>query len=232
MSRRLSAVVSIVWLFVWITASAQSPGQSAARNQSIVLEITIIETTGAAPSDIETIEIGKDQINRLIADGKAKLLARLQVRTRTGESFNARVGQRVPIQTAMLPALRTTERNARDARESLPTQATAVAVPQISYENTGVVVEGATSLAGDGLLDIRIKIEMTSIDHSTGNLTPTFTQRSLADVMRMKESDTAMLMGFTQPAAGRQLSLDVIAQGGKTAASGGFVVLLTTKAVQ
>jgi hypothetical protein len=231
MSRRLSAVVLSVCFVVSIAGSAECQGQSPTKTQSIVLEINIVETTGAQRNEIEKMETGRDQINRLIAEGKARLVANLQVRTRTSESFTARVGQRVPIQTAMLPSLRTTP-NARDARENLPSQGAAVAIPQISYENTGVVVEGIAYAAGDGLLDIRLKIEMTSIDHNTGNLTPTFTQRSLADAMRMKESDTAMLMGFTQPAAGLQLSLEQIAQGAKNAASGGFVVLLTTKPVQ
>jgi len=93
MSRRLSAVVLSVCFIVSITASAQSQGQSATATHGIVLEINIVETTGAQRNEIEKMETGRDQMNRLIAEGKARLFASLQIRTRTGESFSARVGQ-------------------------------------------------------------------------------------------------------------------------------------------
>lgn len=228
MSRRLSAVVLFVCILS-ITGSAQSPGQSGARTQGIILEFHIIETTTAPRNEIEKMDTGKDQINRLIAEGKARVFAGLQVRTRTGENFVARVGERRPIQTATLPVMRTSDGNARDPRQPLQFQG-AFGFPQIAYENTGVVVEGVTTSVADGLLDIRIKIEMTGFDPSTGTLTPTFTQRSFADVVRMKESDTAMLIGFVQPGS-RSLSLDQIAGGASKATGAGFVVLLTTKPV-
>lgn len=231
MSRRLSAVVLSVCFIVSITASAQSQGQSATTTRGIVLEINIVETSGAQRNEIEKMETSRDQINRLIADGKARLFASLQVRTRTGESFSARVGQRVPIQTATPPALRITDRNPRDAREPLQPQAASVAVSQIAYENTGVIVEGVATAAGDGHIEIRLKIEMTSVDHPTASLTPTFTQRTLTDVVRMKESETALLMGFIQP-QGRSLSLEQIASGATNPTRAGLVVLLTTKSVQ
>lgn len=231
MSRRLSAAVLSVCCIVSITASVQGQEKSATGAQGIVLDLSIVETIGVQGNEIEKIKGTRDEINRLIADGNARLIASLQVRTRTGESFSTRVGQRIPIQTATLPALRTNERNSRDAREPLQSQGTSLAVPQIEYENTGLVVEGIAIATGDGILDIRLKIEVTGLDQSTGNLTPTFTQRSFTDVVRMKESETAMLMGFVQP-TGRSLSLDQIASGATNRATRGLVVLLTTKPVQ
>jgi len=231
MSRRHFVVALFVCCLIAITASAQSPGQPATRNHGIVLEVTIVETTGAPQSEIDKIEAGRDQINRLIADGKATLTARLQVRTRTGESFSARIGDRVPIQTAMLPVLRPTDRPSRDPREPFQSQGALAAVPQIVYENTGLIVEGMPTAAADGLLDIRIKIEMTGLNGSTGSLTPSFTQRTFTDVVRMKESETVILMSVNRP-PGPKLSIEQIAAGASNPASGGFVVLLTTKPVQ
>lgn len=228
MSRRLSAVALSVCCIVSMTASAQSQGQPAAKTRGIVLEISIVETSGPEDKEIAKIETGKDQLNRLIAEGKARLIAVLQVRTRTGESFTARLGERIPIQTATLPAFRTTDRTSRDA--SGPSQSQA-GIPQIAYENTGLIVDGFLAAAGEGLLDIRLKIEMTGVDRSTGRLTPTFTQRTFTDVVRMKESETALLMGVVQP-QGRTLSLEQIASGASGPARDGFLVLLTTKPVQ
>ena len=93
-------------------------------------------------------------------------------------------------------------------------------------------VEGTAQAVGDGLLDIKIKIELTGVDQSTGRLTPTFTQRTFTDVVKMKENETVMLMGFVQPTGGRSLTLEQIESGASRPATGAIVVLLTTKPVQ
>jgi len=212
-----------------MTASVHAQGQPGAKG--IVLEINIVEMDGVQVNEVARVKAGKEEINRLIADGKARLVANLEVRTRTGENFSAKMGQRIPIQTATLPALRTNERNSRDSREPLQSQGASIAIPQIEYENTGLIVEGIAMTAGDGLVDIRLKIELIGVDQSTGRLTPAFTQRTFTDVVRMKESETTMLMGFVQPAS-RSLSIEEIAAGAARVPGGGLVVLLTTKPIQ
>ena len=94
-----------------------------------------------------------------------------------------------------------------------------------------MIIEGTSTAAGEGLLDIRLKLEMTGIDHSTGRLTPTFTQRVFTDVVRMKESETAMLLGFVQ-AEGLKLSIEQIASEVSIPTRQGLVLLLTTKPVR
>lgn len=195
MSRRLSAVALFVCCLVSITASAQRRAQSATRPQGIMIEITIVETNGVQHNEIEKAATVTDHLNRLIADGRAKVVTSLQVRTRTGESFGAKIGERVP-------------------------------------QNTGLTVEGTSTEAGGGLLDIRLKIEMTGPDPGTGSLTPAFAQRTLTDVVRMKKSETAMLMGLIQRGKSRKLTLEEIASGTPNPEGAGFMVLLTTKPVQ
>ena len=227
MSRRLTAVVLSVCAIVSIAPSTKSQARSATRVKGIVLEMSIIEMTGAPADAIENIERTKDQLARLVNEGKARLVTNLQVRTRPGESFNARIGQRVPIQTATLPAFQANDR----IREPAQPQRASLAVPQIAYENTGLVVEGSLVATSNGLIDIRLNLEVTGLDRNTGSLTPTFTQRTLTDVVRMKISDTAVLMGLTQP---EPPSLTDIASGTGAAklSRGIFMVVLTTKPVQ
>jgi hypothetical protein len=213
-----------------INGSAQNAGQTANANRGLMIEINIIETTGAQRSDIAKMENGGDQLNRIIAEGKARLTGVLQIRTRIGENFSARLGERVPIQSATLPTMRTYDRTSGPAREPNQTQSPVVGIPQVVYENTGLSVDGNTTASSDGLVDIRLKIEMTGLDHSTGTLTPTFTQRTFTDSVRMKESETAMLVGFVQP-EGRKPSIDEIASGASRPARGGFLVLLITRPV-
>ena len=223
MNRRHLVVALVISCLVPIHSSGQ--GQTVNKSRGIILELSIVETTGIAHSEIAGIEANANEINRLIADGKAKLVSSLRVRTRVGENFSARLGERVPIQTATLPAIRTTDHSSRDSAPA------AVGIPQIAYENTGLALDGSSTSAGEGHLDIRLKIEMTAVDSSTGRLTPTFTQRTFSDVVRMKESETAVLMGLVQP-VGRQLSLEQIAGGASSATRGGLLFLLTTKPVQ
>jgi len=227
MGRRLLVVALVFYCLVSIHSSVQA--QTVPKPRGIVFELNIIETTGDPQKEISSLEAGADALNRLIAEGKAKLVASLQVRTRVGESFSARLGERVPIQTATLPAIRTSDRTPRDSGGSIQSQT--VGIPQIAYENTGLVLDGSSTGAGEGLLDIRLKVEMTGVDITSGRLTPTFTQRTFTDVVRMKESETAVLMGLVQP-GGRQLSLEQIASGASRAARVGLLVMLTTKPVQ
>lgn len=227
MSRRLTAVVLSVCAIVSITPSTKSQTQSAVGIQGIVLEMSIIETTGSLSDAMENLEKPKDQLGRLVHEGKARLITNLQVRTRPGESFKARIGQRVPIQTATLPVFRTIDRLGAPAQS----QTASLGVPQIAYENTGLIVEGTLTATSEGLVDIKLNLEVTGLDRSTGSLTPTFTQRTLMGVVRMKISDSAVLMGLTQPGPP---SLSDIATGtGATKLSpGSFIVLLTTKPVR
>ena len=211
MGQRLSfAFMFAICLLISITALGQTPNPT----RGIVLEINIVETTAGHQTEIARIEMGENELKKMISDGKAKIVASLQVRTRIGESFSTRFGERVPIQTAMLPTIRTSSGDQP-----------AVAIPQIAYENVGLALDGFLSKAGDGLVDIKLKLEMTGLDTTTGKLTPTFTQRTLSDSVRMKESETAVLMGFVQPET-RRVPMD------QAAGRGALLVLLTTKPIQ
>lgn len=210
---------------------AQAQSQSGIGTRSVAIEITIIETDGARVNELAKMKTGKDEINRLIADGKGKLIASLEVRTRTGDAFSAKVGQRVPIQTSTLPAVRPNERNAQDSREPVQLQIPSYAIPRIEYENTGLLVDGIATMASDGMLDVKLKIELTGLDQSTGRLTPAFTQRSFNGVVRMKEGETVTLISLVQPSA-RAASIEQIASGASNATNSGMIVFVTTKPIQ
>jgi len=192
----------------------------------MVLEITLLESSGAALEALERTEISKDQIARLTSEGKTRVIATVQVRTKIGEGFSARIGQRVPVQTSTLPVFRNADMDKRDS-----VQGVSVGIPQIAYENTGLLVDGASTAVLDGQVDIKLKIEMTGVDVSTGNLTPTFTSRTFNNQVRMKESDTALLLTFLQDAP-----LSVPSQRGTVSSAADssrrtFIVLLSTKPV-
>ena len=222
---RVSAAVLSICLVSSLTIAAQGQQRTEGKVQAFVLEVNIVEVTELQRDDIEKIEKSVEQLTRLTSEGKAKLVASLRVRTRAGEGFSARIGQRIPIQTGGLPAYRPADGSGPGAANSPQ-----VAVPQLQYENTGLSVDGNSVAVGDGMLDIKFKLEMSGLDRSTGRLTPTFIQRTLSDVIRMKEGETAIPMGLIQ----QEPPWAPPGQGSSSAnpAKGGFIILLTTKPVQ
>ena len=231
--RRFMLILTVCCLVT--STFAQSRRQSAT-NRGIVLEISVVQTNGANAEELDRIEKNKDQLNRLIGEQKLRVIASLQVRSRIGESFNARTGQLVPIQTATLPVYRPIEGATSDRRDSrsqvLQGTGIGVGVPQIEYKSPGLTVEGNLTKASNNLLDLNLKVELKGMDRSTGTLTPTFTQLSCAGAVRMKDSETAVLMNALQP-DNRQKSLEEIAAGTEDKrARSSLMVIITTRPVR
>ena len=232
MSRHLFAFILTVCCLA-SSGFAQTRRQAANTNRGIVLEINVVETSGSKPEEIDKIE-KRDQLNRLIAERKLRVIASLQMRTRVGESFNATAGQQIPVQTATLPIYRQTEGATPDRREpplSQVFQGISAGIPQIEYRSPGLAVAGHSTKAADNLLDLNLKVEVSGVDRSTGRLTPSFTQLSCAGTVRMKESETAVLMNAIQQENG-QKSIEEIAAGTENEPHRRVIVILTTRPVR
>jgi general secretion pathway protein D len=139
--------------------------------------------------------------------GKAKLLASTQVHVLDAEQNTVNIGQRVPIQTASLPTFNTPSVPAQNRANSQaglnPTDVTAgvnaaflTGIPQIQYETVGLNIEITPSVFEDEV-DMKMKISTTSIDGSTGTLTPTFNQRQLASRARVKDGQQTLIAGVS-----------------------------------
>jgi hypothetical protein len=129
-----------------------------------------------------------------------------------------------------MPVFQPTEQPRRNTREPIEPQG-AVGFPQIAYENTGLNVDGSAVSAGDDKFDIRLKIEMSALDRSTGTLTPTIMHRTLSEVVRMKDGETALVMGLIQQEPPWSLPAQNTT-GGASLSRSSFVVLLTAKSIQ
>ena len=232
MSRHLFAMILAV-CFLVSSAFAQARRQVASTNRGIVLEVNVVETSGYKSEEIDKIE-KRDQLSRLIAEGKLKVIASLQMRTRVGESFNATAGQHIPIQRATLPFYRQTEGTTPDRRDTSRSQVfqgIAAGIPQIEYRSPGLTVVGNSTKAADNLLDLNLKVELSGVDRSTGSLTPSFTQLSCAGAIRMKESETAVLMNAIQQ-ENRPRSIEEIADSTENKPPSRVMVIVTTRPVR
>jgi general secretion pathway protein D len=139
--------------------------------------------------------------------GKAKLLASTQVHVLDNEQNTVRIGQRVPIQTASLPSYNTPVVSQVTGGTNSQTGnlnpngglggVFGVGIPQIQYENVGLNIDITPNVYEDDV-QMKMKIESTSIDGSTSTLTPTFSQRQMSSVARVRDGQTTLVAGVSQ----------------------------------
>ncbi|MFY9574147.1 MAG: secretin N-terminal domain-containing protein [Blastocatellia bacterium] len=138
--------------------------------------------------------------------GKAKLLASTQVHVLDTEQNAVRIGQRVPIQTASLPSFSPINNTNNSGKGNNLNQsdlslglnsAFGFGVPQIQYESVGLNIDIQPTVFEDDV-QMKMKIESSSIDGSTGKLTPTFNQRTMSSVARVRDGQTTLVAGVSQ----------------------------------
>jgi general secretion pathway protein D len=133
--------------------------------------------------------------------GKTKLLASTQVHILDGEQHQVRIGQRVPVQTASLyPGYYpppTPGGQTGSTGTGTPGFGFGFGFPQIQYENVGLNIDMQPSVYEDEI-QMKMKIESSSVGAGPNPLTPTFNQRQMSSVARVKDGQTAMIAGVSQ----------------------------------
>lgn len=140
--------------------------------------------------------------------GKAKLLASTQVHVLDDQDQSIRIGQRVPIQTATLPSFSNVStqtqkqgalQNGLNPADQLLglNGAFGAGIPQIQYENVGLNIDMKPKVFEDEV-EMKMKIDSTSLDRSTGTFTPSFNQRTMTTMARVKDGQTTMVAGVSQ----------------------------------
>lgn len=239
---KLYSIAIVLACLLAATASAQEAKPvTRPAERTIVLDISMIEVNLNRTQDLESLAKDKARLDSLISEGKARPVASLQMRTRSGEAASARVGQRVPIQTGTVPTYtapgdrqrrivgQQTGADSGDVIVANTSGAFAAGIPQIQYENTGLNVDASPSIVAGDQIEIRFKIEMTGLDKSTGNFTPTFFQRTVNDIVRVHEGQTTLLLGLVQ----HEALWPATSQPSRTQTSdqsrGSFIVLVTAR---
>jgi general secretion pathway protein D len=147
--------------------------------------------------------------------GKAKLLASTQVHVLDDQDQSIRIGQRVPIQTATLPSFSNvtpqTQRQGAVQNGLNPADqllglngAFGAGIPQIQYENVGLNIDMKPKVFEDEV-EMKMKIDSTSLDRSTGTFTPSFNQRTMTTMARVKDGQTTMVAGVSQDEQSHQV---------------------------
>ena len=123
-----------------------------------------------------------------------KLIASTQVHAFNGEESTARIGQRVPVQTAQAFPF--------GVQTGTPVPGTgnpfgSGGFPVINYEPTGLTLKFTPQVFPN--LDVQVKMNIESKDVlGAGSLTPTFTERTITGTARVQNNRTMMLASVSQ----------------------------------
>lgn len=122
-----------------------------------------------------------------------KLIASTQVHAFNGEESKARIGQRVPVQTAQAYPFGVQTGTPQPGQGIFPSGG----FPVINYEPTGLTLTFTPQVFPN--LDVQVKMNIESKDVlGAGTLTPTFTERTITGTARVQNNRTMLLASVSQ----------------------------------
>ncbi len=120
--------------------------------------------------------------------GNTKLIASTQVHAFNNEESTARIGQRVPVQTASVIPFGSNSGNNNSISNGFPV---------INYEQVGLTLKFTPIVFPNQ--DVQVKMEIESKDVAgASSLTPIFTERSIKGTARIQNNRTLLLASVAQ----------------------------------
>ncbi len=168
-------------------------GGPATTNVAQNVGVNVASIVGGAPTALAAaIILPPSVLTMFQAKDNTRLLASTQVHAFNGEESTARIGQRVPVQTAQTyPFGVQTGQPANTG--GFPTGG----FPVINYEPTGLTLKFTPQVFPN--LDVQVKMSIESKDVlGAGTLTPTFTERTITGTARVQNNRTMMLASVSQ----------------------------------
>jgi general secretion pathway protein D len=129
----------------------------------------------------------------LKTDNATRILANPQLRTAEGMPAQARFGERVPVPVTTFAPI---------AQGGVQTQP----ITSFNYENIGVNIDITPRTHHDDAVSLAVKVELSSISGTGFGGLPTFGNRSISTVIRLKDGETNMLAGLIRDEERRALS--------------------------
>jgi general secretion pathway protein D len=150
--------------------------------------VNLSSIVGSVPTALATaLVFPQSTLWAFQAKDNTKLIASTQVHAFNGEESTARIGQRVPVQTAQAFPF--------GVQTSQPTPSQPFGsggFPVINYEPTGLTLKFTPQVFTN--LDVQVKMSIESKDVlGASTLTPTFTERMITGTARVQNNRTMML---------------------------------------
>jgi general secretion pathway protein D len=119
----------------------------------------------------------------LKTDTNTRLLANPQLRMSEGSVAQARFGERVPLPTTVFQPIATGGVNQQP-------------ITSYNYENIGVNIDITPRTHHDDAVSLAVRVELSAISGTGFGGLPTFGNRSISTVIRLKDGETNMLAGL------------------------------------
>jgi general secretion pathway protein D len=181
-----------------------SPGVSILTDNGTVnggRGVNLAGLVGGVPTALAAALVIPPSILRAFqSKGNTKLIASTQVHAFNGEESTARIGQRVPVQTAQAYPF-----GIQTGQPSTGSNFPTGGFPVINYEPTGLTLKFTPQVFPN--LDVQVKMSIESKDVlGASTLTPTFTERTITGTARVQNNRTMMLASVSQDiqASGRK----------------------------
>lgn len=191
------------------TGLGGSPGFSLLTDNGVVNNlgrgVNLGALVGGVPTSLAAaLVIPPSALRAFMSRDNTKLIASTQVHAFNGEESQARIGQRVPVQTAQAYPF--------GVQTGTPVTGTGGSTlfpsggfPVINYEPTGLTLKFTPQVYPN--LDVQVKMNIEQKDVlGASTLTPTFTERTMSGTARIQNNRTMMLAS---------VSTDVEARGRK-----------------
>jgi general secretion pathway protein D len=178
-----------------------SPGFSLLTDNAVIQNRTINPATrgvnvapivaGVPTALAAALVIPQSILTAFQSNNNAKLLASTQVHAFNNEESQARIGQRVPVQTAQAYPF-----GIQTGQPTTGTTFPSGGFPVINYEPTGLTLKFTPQVFPN--LDVQVKMNIEEKDVSgASTLTPTFTERTISGTARVQNNRTMMLASVT-----------------------------------
>src|SRR2546426_5576886 len=124
---------------------------------------------------------------------RAKLIASTQVHAFNNEESTARIGQRVPVQTAQAYPFGVQTGTTTPTNQGFPSGG----FPVINYEPTGLTLKFTPLVFPNYDVQVKMSIESKDVTGASG-LTPTFSERTITGTARVQNNRTMLLASVSQ----------------------------------
>jgi general secretion pathway protein D len=150
--------------------------------------VNLSQIIGGSPTALAAALILPSSVFHALQDkSNTKLVASTQVHAFNGEESTARIGQRVPVQTAQAYPF-----GVQTGTPPTGSQFPTGGFPVINYEPTGLTLKFTPQVFPN--LDVQVKMNIEQKDVLGANsLTPTFTERTMTGTARVQNNRTMML---------------------------------------
>ena len=171
-----------------LTSNAATTATNVGVNVASIL--AGVPTAGAA-----ALVIPPSVLTAFQSKNNSKLLASTQIHAFNNEESSARIGQRVPVQTAQAFPFGVQQTGTTTPSVNQPFGGGGF--PVINYEPTGLTLKFTPIVFPN--LDVQVKMNIESKDVvNAGSPTPTFTERTMQGTARVQNNRTMMLASVSQ----------------------------------